>query len=916
VVSFCTIANRYTLPYARVLAGALRMHHPDAPLTVLMLDDIDETPGCPGVEVVRLSDLGGFPADLELGDQAWADVAAVAKPMLMESVLASDGTAVMFLEADVDVITDLEPAITLVSDGGVVLMPRVVEPIPDDGLEPSARDLLESGQVSSALIGASAGPDGRAFLSWWSDNLIETARSLAPPAPQPTNLLPCRSALARWLDVARTVFPAPVKLLDDPGFGVSYWNLHCRLLERRDDMLVAGGSRLRCIQFAGFRPDRPYWLSEFATRPRVLDDPILGELCASYAGRLIDSGWIHPARNSGQPQSLANGVPFDERLRRLYERAVAAGEAEGDVTAQEGTRAFGAWLTAPSDHAGAAGVNRYLYDAYLSRPDLREAFADLDGEDGRKLIEWAWDYGRGEVGLAREFLPPRPVGPVRGTFDREIAVNVVGYLNRSLGLGQAARLYIAALQAAGVPVGTITAPLQLPVGGSQEQALARYGSRAFAELQLPYTPPINIVCVNPDGLDGLLETAGDALRDARWTIGQWGWETDVLPAHWIPAFERVDELWVYSSYVADNLGRASPVPVVTVPLPVIPLDPRGAALDVDFGDGFAFLFVFDFFSTLQRKNPIGVVEAFTKAFAPGEGPTLVLKAMNGSFRPQARDELRWRIGDRHDILLIDEHVDQHTYAALIARCDCYVSLHRAEGFGLTLAEAMALGKPVIATGYSGNLEFMTATNSYLVDYKLTRVGPNAEMYPADGTWAEPDLDHAATLMRQVFERPDDARAIGERGARDVTERLSPSAVGAIARARLERLVSQPAAARKASPPSSFATVDRTLAMDPEDEAHGRRGGFGRIVRRLVLRLIRPFTHHERELDRAIVEQLKRLDADGARERRARQRDRARLHELEARVAELDLRGADARDERPSADAHDEPPDPEGVSPHP
>ncbi len=900
MVRFCSIATRYALPNARVLASALTRHHPDASLTLLVLDDA-EAPGTgAGLEVVRLHDLDAFPADLELGEDAWADVAAVAKPLLMQLMLDRQASSVIFLEADVDVVGSLDPAIVAAEAGETVLMPRVIEVLPDDGLEPSARELLELGQISSALVGAGAGTAGRAFLAWWADNVIETARSLDPAPRQPTNLVPCRGALSRWLDAAATVFPERLTRLDDPGFGVSYWNLHGRGLERRDGVLLAAGSELRCLLFSGFRPDRPYWLSEFATRPRVLDDPVLAELCASYARRLLDAGWVNPVQ-TGRSQSLTNGVLYDERLQRLHNRAAAAGESFGDVFGEEGTAAFVAWLAGPAERGGQSGVGRYLYDAYLDRADLQQAFPDLDGEDASKLIEWAWDHGRPELGLAGELLPPRPVGPVSGTFDREIAVNVAGYLNRSLGLGQAARLYITALQAAGVPVGTVMAPLHLPVPGSQAQALARYGGQAFEQLELPYPAPVNLLCVNPDGLEHLLESAGEALADARWTIGQWGWETDVLPPHWMPAFERLDELWVYSSFVADNLSRVSPVPVITVPLPVIAPDPGGSVLDLDLGDGFTFLFVFDFFSTLQRKNPVGLIDAFTRAFAPGEGPRLVLKAMNGSFRPQAVDEVRWRIGARPDIQLIDQHVDQRTYAALIARCDCYVSLHRAEGFGLTLAEAMALGKPAIATGYSGNLEFMTPTNSYLVDYALTRVGPNAEMYPADGTWAEPDVDHAAALMRQVWERPDEARAIGKRARGDVTERLSPKAVGAVARARLERLAAEPSSARKASASPAFETVDRALALDPEESANSRRGGLALVGRRLVLRTIRPFTHHERELDRAIVAQLKRLDAEGVRERQARERERARLQQLEARVLELEQGAGDASGEQADAD---------------
>ena len=203
-------------------------------------------------------------------------------------------------------------------------------------------------------------------------------------------------------------------------------------------------------------------------------------------------------------------------------------------------------------------------------------------------------------------------------------------------------------------------------------------------------------------MDALGEQIG-----GRYTIASWAWETDLIPERWDVAFELVDELWVYSTYIAENLARAADVPIVVMPLPVEAPDPAGATVPFDVPEGFVFLFVFDFFSTLERKNPLGVVEAFTRAFAPGEGPTLVLKTINADYRVQERERLRHAIGERTDILLVDRVLEPDELAALFARADCYVSLHRSEGFGLTLAESMALGKPVIATGFSGNTDFMT-----------------------------------------------------------------------------------------------------------------------------------------------------------------------------------------------------------------
>ena len=164
---------------------------------------------------------------------------------------------------------------------------------------------------------------------------------------------------------------------------------------------------------------------------------------------------------------------------------------------------------------------------------------------------------------------------------------------------------------------------------------------------------------------------------------------------------------------------------------------------------FLFLFLFDFLSVLQRKNPLGLIEAFTRAFSPDEGPVLVIKSINGSLRASELEQVRMAAAGRPDILVVDRHYSAEEKNALLGACDCYVSLHRSEGLGLTLAEAMALGKPVIATGYSGNLHFMTPDNSYLVDYTLSAVPPACGPYPTTARWAAPDLGHAARLLRMV-----------------------------------------------------------------------------------------------------------------------------------------------------------------------
>ena len=221
------------------------------------------------------------------------------------------------------------------------------------------------------------------------------------------------------------------------------------------------------------------------------------------------------------------------------------------------------------------------------------------------------------------------------------------------------------------------------------------------------------------------------------------------------------------------------------PLSVASADSK---LSMALPNGFRVLVMFDFLSTLERKNPFGAIEAFQRAFSPEDGAVLILKSVNGRHRPERQAELLRAVGDRPDIVSIDETISSIERDALISECDCYLSLHRSEGHGLPLSEAMALGKPVVATAYGGNTEFMTEENSYLVACALTRVGEGVEHYPSQAHWAEPDLDDAARLLKTARGDLESGRSRGSRAQNDVQRSLAPEIVGAQMCDRLEGLL--------------------------------------------------------------------------------------------------------------------------------
>jgi glycosyltransferase involved in cell wall biosynthesis len=272
-------------------------------------------------------------------------------------------------------------------------------------------------------------------------------------------------------------------------------------------------------------------------------------------------------------------------------------------------------------------------------------------------------------------------------------------------------------------------------------------------------------------------------------IGQWFWELSEPPESYRRAFDLIREVWAPTLFIKESLETMAPerVSVVHMPLPITTPKIDSSLTKKSFGldDRFAFLFTFDFLSVLKRKNTIGLVDAFCEAFTPNEGPVLILKSINGDKRMIEFEKLKWACRGRSDVIVIDEYFDVVKSASLMAVTDCYVSLHRSEGLGLTMAEAMALGKPVIATGYSGNMDFMTEENSLVIPWTLVPVGKDAEGYPSGAKWAEPDLGAASVAMRRVYEDQNFARNLGAKAQRDIAENFSPQKTGERMKSRLE-----------------------------------------------------------------------------------------------------------------------------------
>jgi glycosyltransferase involved in cell wall biosynthesis len=359
------------------------------------------------------------------------------------------------------------------------------------------------------------------------------------------------------------------------------------------------------------------------------------------------------------------------------------------------------------------------------------------------------------------------------------ALIVSGFLDDPRGIGRAARLSIAGLEAAGfAPVSHELSELFSCPGYSHD-------------LPGPADSGVWLIHCNPPEAAHAFERLRPETWRNRYRIGYWAYELPRLPRSWLRAARWYDEVWVCSQFIADALRTDNfPKPVRVMPCPVA-LGPAPAPKTrEDFGltsDSLVILAMGDFRSSATRKNLAGAVEAYCRAFSQDNGTLLVLKTL-GNDTGDAAEALRHLIAVRSDIRILGAAYDDATTGALIAACDIYLSLHRAEGFGLSIAEALLRGRPALATGWSANTEFMSGLDDLLVPYRLVQVNDVAGIYRDRRVlWAEPDVETAAASLRNLAASPALRAEYGARGRFNVLglnehwtrERLRSTALGSL-----------------------------------------------------------------------------------------------------------------------------------------
>ena len=355
----------------------------------------------------------------------------------------------------------------------------------------------------------------------------------------------------------------------------------------------------------------------------------------------------------------------------------------------------------------------------------------------------------------------------KGAPPREPVV-VAGLHASVIGLGQGARLFTEALRQAGLDV----RPVDLCQDLSVPETLPRPARAPEAE------GGVLVSHFNPPELLFYLYRRGGRLLGRKRHIGYWAWELPKAPVAWKAALRYVDEVWCPSEFTAvavRDLGEGRvPVKVVPHPIFVVPRPPPDRPRFALPDGACVVLVAFDLRSTAARKNPFGALEAYERAFpAPNGAALLVCKVVGAAAAPDPDEALRLRAARREDVRLLNQDLSEEDMLALVASSDVILSLHRAEGFGLLMAQAMWLGRAVVATAWSGNMDYMDADSAALVDWTYVAADDPQGMY-SGAQWAEPDLDQAARLLRNLAFDPRARHDLAERARRKAEQAFDPA----------------------------------------------------------------------------------------------------------------------------------------------
>ena len=788
---FTLCSNNY-VPMAKVLIESVRRQHPEATLYLGLVDEklpasedgLDLYPhDCEVVpaESLPIPDFRSFAFRYDI-----MELNTAVKPYMVRYLLTQGHDAVLYFDPDIEVFAPLDTVLAPLHEGAsFVLTPHLCKPAEGDAF-PDDIGIMRAGIYNLGFLGVGAGEEADRILRWWSRRLHYE----------------CISAQDRGIFVDQKFmdlvpgFTSGTRILRDTTCNVAYWNLSQRALVQDGDRWLVDRRPLSFFHFSGLAVRDLSQLSKYtlAFRGDALSSP-LRALMRHYADQVLANGHGTVPGGVYAYGRFASGLPIPEQVRRMFrDRHLTWSGSDPFETYEDYLH-----LPSPGQWAGSSGsiITNFMEDLRRREPWLHATYdpATRSGVEG--YTDWFIKHGRSVVPERRLLDPvveragpsPLPGGPARRpvpakrTLDEPDAT-VIGYLRLALGIGEAGRQTLRVLKHAGFDARGL--PIQLNSNS------ARVDDSVEPLLEAAAPARFHVFNVNADQLPQVVEHLGPALRPDAYRVMVPFWELETMPLPWLGAFESVDEVWAPTRFIQAALARRIGKPVLRMPL-LLHFEAPPAPDRRRFGlpeDDFLFFFAFDYFSFIERKNPMATVRAFKQAFrGRGAHPKvgLVLKTLNAEIVPEKAQPLHDALREEPDVTLIERTLTREETLQLIGSCDAVVSLHRSEGLGLLVAEAMALGKPVVATDYSATTELVSPRTGFPVDFTLVPVGENEYPFHEDQVWAEADVSHAAWQMRKVFQDRAEATRRAEAARRHLAGEYGLEACSRRVGARLREL---------------------------------------------------------------------------------------------------------------------------------
>lgn len=851
ILNACTIVSKNYISYARVLAESFLEHHPQGRFFVLLVDrnegKID--PARERFTLHEAEDLGNVPnLPSFLFKYTLLEANTAIKPFFLEYLIDRyELDNLTYFDPDILIAGSLDDLAVHVAEHSIVLTPHLTEPI-DDEAYPGEQAILMSGSYNLGFVALRTTEVSRRLLRWWQERLYDKClvrisealfvdqkwMDLAPGLFKDVLVLshPGYNA-AYWNLHGRTVTRdgagwrangLPLTFFHFSGIdpqnleGVSKHQDRFRLgdIGQAADLYRLYAQKVLAAGYLECRP-WPYAFGKFSNGVAIPDVARslyhgLGAAKQKKFGNPFEADkpgsffhWLNGPQSGGFPSAEggASSAPYLSRL--LYHLIGQRPDLQAAYPDPVGAdfAGFSAWLMEAGRH------EMRLADAWFGSVLVPQGNDLLEGGWKRRLVHRAKRLYHSPLGqqakrllknalgaermraLKRRLRPQPPAadgGAVASAAPaglpqiERVGVNVIGYLRAETGMGENARLLVRALEKSGLPISLHNIDLGV---------VARQDDDSYGEAASDFPYDVNLFVVNADQIPAVFEHLGPEATAGRYNVGYCMWEQEELPDEYRPAFSLLHEIWTATAFTADAFSRKATIPVRRVPYPVAPLTAPAdldirAKLNVPRG-AFLFVYLFNYLSYFERKNPLAAVRAFRRAFGDDPGKVLLIKTSQKDYAPDEHQKLVAEASAARNVMLVDEYLSRAEINALMLDCGAYLSLHRSEGFGLTVAEAMACGKPVVSTTYSGPRDFFDQNNGYPVRFELITLDEAAGPYPAGSTWADPDVEHAALELRRLVDDPEERERLGRRARRDLEERYSFAAVGKNLARRVEEI---------------------------------------------------------------------------------------------------------------------------------